>query len=137
MPVPSGHIEVHHGNLTVHVPRGIFKAGTAEIVPERAAPFREMVMGRYPWLTANSVNVLMERAIKEMRQVLDEETAGRSVSRVLAEGGRVGEAIDHLTKSLERNPDDADSWYLLGELLCRVGRTDEGYKAFAEGRKRF
>jgi tetratricopeptide (TPR) repeat protein len=135
--VPEGHIEVHHGTLTVNVPRKIFKTGTAEIVPERAAPFREMIMARYPWLTANSVNVLMERASKEMRQVLDEETSGRSASRVLADGGRMREAIDHLTKSLECNPDDPDSWYLLGELLCREGRTEEGYKAFAEGRKRF
>ncbi len=137
MPVPEDHIEVHHGTLTVNVPRKIFKSGTAEVVPERAAPFREMIMARYPWLTASSVDVLMARASKEMKQVLDEETSGRSASRMLADDGRVREAIDHLTKSLERNPEDPDSWYLLGELLCREGRTEEGYKAFAEGRKRF
>jgi tetratricopeptide (TPR) repeat protein len=137
LPVPEDHIEVHHGTLTVNVPRKIFKTGTAEIVPERAAPFREMIMARYPWLTASSVDVLMARASREMKQVLDEETSGRSASRMLADGGRVREAIDHLTKSLERNPEDPDSWYLLGELLCRDGRTEEGYRAFAEGRKRF
>lgn len=106
-------------------------------MPERAGPFREMIMARYPWLTASSVDVLMELAIKEMRQVLDEETSGRSAGRTLADSGRVDEAIEHLTKSLERDPEDADSWYLLGELLCRAGRSEEGYRAFAEGRKRF
>ena len=134
---PAGHIEVHHGNLTVYVPRNIFKKGTGEVVSERAAPFREMIMNRYPWLTENSMNVLMDRASKEMSQILDEETTGRSASRGLADKGRVNEAIEHLNRTLERDPTDADSWYLLGELLCSVGRTEEGYKAFSKGRKKF
>ncbi len=137
MSAPVEHIEVHHGNLAVYVPRNIFKKGTGEIVPERAAPFREMIMTRYPWLTENSMDVFMDRASKEMSQVLDEETTGRSASRDLVKDGRINEAIKHLNRTLERDPTDADSWYLLGELLCRVGRTEEGYKAFSKGREKF
>lgn len=137
MTVPEGHIKVHHGSLAVNVPRSIFKKGTGEIVPERAAPFREMIMNRYPWLTENSMDVLMNRASKEMSQILDEETTGRSASHGLVKDGRVNEAIEHLTRTLERDPKDADSWYLLGELLCSIGRTEEGYKAFSKGREKF
>ncbi|HKM09373.1 MAG TPA: tetratricopeptide repeat protein [Candidatus Methanomethylophilaceae archaeon] len=137
MAVPEGHIEVHHGNLTVNVPRNIFKKGTGEIVSERAAPFREMIMNRYPWLTQNSMDVLMDRASKEMSQILDGETTGRSASKKLADDGRTQAAITHLEKALELDPDDADSWYLLGELLCSVGRMEEGYKAFSKGRRKF
>ncbi len=128
---------MHHGNLTVYVPRNIFKKGTGEVLPEKAAPFREMIMNRYPWLTENSMDVLMGRASKEMSQILDEETTGRSASRNLLKDGRVNEAIEHLNRKLELDPTDADSWYLLGELLCSIGRTDEGYKAFSKGRKKF
>ena len=45
------------------------------------------------------------------------------------------EAIAHLQLHLESNPRDADSWYKLGELLCKAGRADEGYKAFNKGRE--
>ncbi len=137
MSAPAGHIEVHHGSLTVYVPRDIFKKGTGEVVTERAAPFREMIMNRYPWLTENSMDVLMNRASKEMSQILDEETTGRSAGRDLAKDGRINEAIEHLTRTLELDPKDADSWYLLGELLCSIGRTEEGYKAFSKGREKF
>ena len=137
MTVPEGHIKVHHGSLAVNVPRSIFKKGTGEIVPERAAPFREMIMNRYPWLTENSMDVLMDRASKEMSQILDEETSGRSAGRKLADEGRTKDAIRHLERALELNPNDSDSWYLLGELLCSVGRMEEGYEAFSKGRKNF
>lgn len=119
------------------VPRSIFKKGTGTVVPERAAPFREMIMNRYPWLTENSVDVLMDRASKEMSQILDEETSGRSAARYLDDKGKTERAIKHLKSILERNPDDSDSWYMLGELLCKTGRTEEGYEAFSKGRKRF
>lgn len=137
MQVPRGHIAVHHGTLVVMVPRSIFKRGTGTIVPERAAPFEEMIMKRYPWLTENSIKVLMERASREMSQILDEETSGRSAARYLEDKGETQKAIDHLEHILELNPEDADSWYMLGELLCKVGRAEEGYKAFSKGRKRF
>ena len=36
--------------------------------------------------------------------------------------------------NLEQNPEDVDNWYALGELLCKAGRTEEGYKALNRGR---
>ena len=122
----ADHITVAHGSLTVDVPRSIFRGPECEIDPERAAPFRRMVQDRYPWLN---------KARKEMIRVRDEETNGRSHSANLASKGKLDEAIAHLQLHLESNPRDADSWYKLGELLCKAGRADEGYKALNTGRK--
>ena len=127
-------IEVTHGSLTVDVPRRLFKGASCEIDREAAEPFMRMLMGRYPWLTASSVEVLMNRAQKEMVRVLDEETKGRSHSRELAESGRLEDAIAHMRLHLEMDPDDADSWYALGNLLCKAGNAEEGYKALNRGR---
>ena len=126
-----------HGKLTVNVPRNIFRGSGAIIDDDKAAPFRDMLKQRYPWLTDNSLDVLMENARKTMISILDEETNGRSLSKELESQGKTEEAIGHLKKHLEKDPDDADTWYALGELLCRSGKTEEGYKAFARGRELF
>lgn len=135
--MPAGHIRVIHGKLTVNVPRNLFKGNDAEIDQSKAKPFREMLKGRYPWLTDNSLDVFMEKARKEMVAVMDEETNGRSVSKSLESRGKIDDAIKHLQRHLEKDPNDADSWYALGELLCKAGRTEEGYKAFSRGRDLF
>ncbi len=133
----ANHITVQHGNLCVDVPRSIFTGNDCRVDPEKAAPFRTMVRNRYPWISENSMDVLLVKAQKEMMRVRDQETNGRSHSRHLESIGKVEEAIAHLQLHLENEPDDADSWYRLGELLCKAGRPEEGYKAFARGRKNF
>ncbi len=130
----AGHITVVHGNLTVDVPRRLFKGADCTIDDEAAAPFMDMLRGRYPWLTQNSVDVLMTKARREMIRVLDEETKGRSHSSSLADKGKLDEAIAHMRLHIEMDPEDADSWYALGELLCKAGDAEEGYKALNRGR---
>ncbi len=127
-------IEVTHGRLTVDVPRRLFKGTSCEIDREAAEPFMRMLTGRYPWLTDSSVEVLMNKARMEMVRVLDKETKGRSHSKDLADSGRLDEAIAHMRLHLEMDPDDADSWYALGNLLCKAGDAEEGYKALNRGR---
>lgn len=119
------------------VPRDIFKGVGAEIVPDKAETFKGTLKARYPWLTDNSVDVFMKKARNEMLRVMDEETGGRSIGKYLDSDGKTWKAIGHLQKHLEETPDDIDSWYLLGEMLCKVGRAEEGYKAFAKGRGLF
>lgn len=133
----AGHITVVHGSNTVDVPRNIFKGNDCEIDPEKAAAFRDMIGRRCPWLSESSLDVLMNKARKEMIRIRDEETNGRSYSTSLASQGRLDEAIAHMQLHLEKNPDDADSWYKLGELLCKAGRAEEGYKAMNRGRQLF
>lgn len=126
-----------HGKLTVSVPKDMFKGNNAEIDLSKALPFRDMLKCRYPWLTDNSLDVLMEKARKDMISIRDQETHGRSMSKVLESQGKIDKAIEHLKKHIEIEPNDADSWYALGELLCKAGRTEEGYKAFSRGRDLF
>ena len=130
----AGHITVVHGNLTVDVPRKLFRGPYCEIDEETARPFRDMVRARYPWVSESSMDVLMSKARKEMIRVIDEETGGRSHSSNLAQQGKLDEAIAHMRLHIEQDPEDADSWYALGNLLCQAGRTDEGYRAFNRGR---
>ena len=129
----AGHITVVHGNLTVDVPRKLFRGPYCEIDEEAARPFRDMVRARYPWVSESSMDVLMSKARKEMIRVIDEETGGRSHSSNLAQQGKLDEAIAHMRLHIEQDPEDADSWYALGNLLCQAGRTDEGYRAFNRG----
>lgn len=131
----AGHITVVHGNLTVDVPRKLFRGPYCEIDEETARPFRDMVRARYPWVSESSMDVLMSKARKEMIRVIDEETGGRSHSSNLAQQGKLDEAIAHMRLHIEQDPEDADSWYALGNLLCQAGRTDEGYRAFNRGRE--
>ena len=88
-------------------------------------------------MSENSVDVLLRKARLEMIRVRDEESKGKEHSRVLASEGKLDEAIRHMQLHLELDPDDADSWYELGNLLCKAGRASEGYKAFNRGRKAF
>lgn len=131
----AGHITVVHGNLTVDVPRRLFRGPDCEIDEEAARPFRDMVRARYPWVSESSMDVLMSKARKEMIRIIDEETGGRSHSSNLAQQGKLDEAISHMKLHIEQDPEDADSWYALGNLLCQAGRTDEGYRAFNRGRE--
>jgi tetratricopeptide (TPR) repeat protein len=130
-------ITVTHGNLVVDVPRKLFKGVECVLDEEAAIPFRKMLRGRYPWLKEGSLDVLLKKARQEMIRVRDEETHGRSHSKALAGNGKIGLAIKHLEKRLELEPDDADSWYKLGEYLCQVGRVEEGYRAMNKGRALF
>lgn len=137
MAVPEGHFEIHHGKLAVNVPRNIFRKGTCEPIPEKTEVFKKRIMDRYPWLSEDSWKVLMSAAIREMCQILDEESSGRAAAKKMDGEGRTEDAIRHLEIFLKAHPDDPDGWYMLGELLCKIGKTEEGYRAFAEGRKRF
>lgn len=131
----ADHITVAHGNLVVDVPRRLFKGPDCVIDEEAARPFRDMIRGRYPWLSESSVEVLMAKARKEMIRVRDEETKGRSHSRSLADQGKLDQAIAHMRLHIEMDPEDADSWYELGNLLCKAGDAEEGYKAINRGRE--
>ena len=135
--VQADHISVVHGSLTVDVPRRLFKGPECTLDEEAAGPFRELVRNRYPWISDNSVDVLLRKARLEMIRVRDEESKGKEHSRVLASQGKLEDAIRHMELHLELDPDDADSWYELGNLLCRTGRAEEGYRAFNKGRKVF
>ena len=126
MSAPADHIVVAHGNLTVNIPRSIFACYNC-IDLKGTEEFKRMLMERYPWISENSFAVILKNAKKEFIRVIDEETCGRYTALHLISLGKDEEAVSHLKKHLNNNDDNA-SWRLLGELLCKCGRTKEGYK---------
>ena len=134
MTVPSDCIEVAHGKMLLAVPKDMFIGRDAVIDEEKAKQFAEKTKRRYPWITDNAMDVILRNARKEMLRLNDERTGGRSTSQRLDSEGKTEMAILHLEKHLEEHPDDADSWYALGELLCKAGRVEEGHRAINKGR---
>ncbi len=134
MTVPDDCLEIAHGKMILAVPKNIFSGRDAEIDEEKAKQFSEKTKRRYPWITDNAMVVVLRNARKEMLRLNDERTGGRSTSRKLESEGKTEMAIMHLKKHLEEHPDDADSWYALGELLCKSGKVEEGYRAINKGR---
>ncbi len=134
MTVPDDCLEIVHGKMTLAVPKNIFSGRDAEIDDVKAKEFSVKTKSRYPWITDNAMEVILKNARKEMLRQIDERTGGRSTSRKLDSEGKTEMAIMHLRKHLEEHPDDADSWYALGELLCKSGRVEEGHRAINKGR---
>ncbi len=134
MTVPDDCLEIAHGKMILAVPKNIFSGRDADIDEEKAKQFSEKTKRRYPWITDNAMVVVLRNARKEMLRLNDERTGGRSTSRKLESEGKTEMAIMHLKKHLEEHPDDADSWYALGELLCKSGKVEEGYRAINKGR---
>ena len=129
----AGHITIMHGSLAVDVPRKIFKGRECRIDETEVEPFKRIVQSRYPWISDNAVRVMLNKARMEMLRVRDEETNGREYSKMLAQDGKLDDAIAHLKLRLELNPDDARGWYDLGELLFKKGDAKGGFDAFKKG----
>lgn len=121
MSAPEGYFSVSHGSTTLNVPRSIFQGENAVLNQAEADRFYGIVRRRYPWITPNSYKVLLDTARKEFLALRDEETGGISTSRIMAADGDLKGAIRHLRKHLEEDPEDADAWNELGQLLCRAG----------------
>ena len=51
----ANHIEVTHGTMRISVPMDIFEGPEAIPIPEKVAAFSDLVRGRYPWISENSV----------------------------------------------------------------------------------
>lgn len=83
------------------------------------------------------MEVFWRNARRTMLKTMDEETGGVNGSDRMVKKGDVDGAIAHLRRHLEEDPEDPDSWYALGKLLCQKGDMKGGYAAFAEGRKYF
>jgi tetratricopeptide (TPR) repeat protein len=131
---PDRTITVKHGSLILNVPCSIFVNGRSQFNDSSDGYFL-MLQQRYPWLNDNSLAVLKRRTEDEMRRVIEEGLRGPGKARMLSAEGRDMDAIRHLESYLIDRPEDGDAWYVLGEILCRIGRSEEGYKAINHGRR--
>jgi tetratricopeptide (TPR) repeat protein len=129
-------IEVKHGSLTLNVPLSIFVKGTSDL-NDKSDEYFSMLRRRYPWLTENSIAVLRRTTSGEMERVIEDGLRGPRKARMLSDDGKDIDAIKHLESYLIDFPEDGDAWYALGEILCKIGRNEEGYKAMNHGRRMF
>lgn len=125
---------MEYGSLTLNIPLSVFVKGSSELNDSADAYF-SMLGERYPWLSKNSLAVLRRRTEKAMRDVIEENLRGAQKARMMSAEGKHMEAIVHLESYLVEFPDDSDAWYALGDALCGIGRTDDGYKAINHGRR--
>ena len=131
-----GTLIVKHGSLVLNIPYHIFIPGTAEF-SGTADEYFAMIQRRYPWLSDNSVAVLKKRTAEEMSKETEKSLRGPKKARMLSAEGRYEDALAHIESFLNEFPDYVDAWYALGEILCKTGRSDEGYKAMNRGRGLF
>ncbi|HUL39109.1 MAG TPA: tetratricopeptide repeat protein [Methanomassiliicoccales archaeon] len=124
-------IEVRHGKLLIAVPCSIFKGRTSTLRPREADEFKKLLSARYPWLSANAIEVVMEEAQETMESLLSMERGAVERAEMLASEGRHAEALATLEQHLVQRPKDPDAWYLMGEIYFKLGRKDDGYRAFA------
>lgn len=82
------HISVKHGNMLINVPRNLFRGPDCEFVDDKVKEFRRIMSGRYPWLTENSLDVLLRNARNEMLRITDEETGAVPRARAWHPKGR-------------------------------------------------
>ena len=129
-------LKIEHGSLTLNIPYSVFVKGTSEFNDSSDGYFA-MLRQRYPWLSENSITVLRRRTCEEMRRIIEDGMKGARKARMLSDEGKHLEAVKHLESYLVDHSEDGDAWYALGEILCRIGRDDEGYKAMSHGRRFF
>jgi hypothetical protein len=130
----SSFIRVQHGSMEVNVPVKLFHPGTNKVREEEAAKLRAGLKAKYPWLTDNAVDVILRNAQEEMARVIDSRKSVSDRAREMLRAGRIDQAMEFLEVNLDINPDDADSWYVMGEALMRSGRQKEGFQAMHKAR---
>ena len=129
-------LPVKYGSLDLKVPYSIFVTGKAEFNGAATGYFM-ILQKRYPWLSDNSIEVLKRKVIEEMRLAIEQSLRGPKKARMLSDDGKEIEAIRHLESYLIDFPEDGDAWYALGEILCKIGKEEDGYKAMNHGRRFF
>lgn len=129
------YFQIEHGNLTVKVPYSIFKGNTAVLDPAEERRFRHLLSSRYPWLTANALDVIVDNAREERERGVQEMKSVFQKARELMEKDRIEGALGLLDRHLKDYPDDAEALYAKGEALCRLGKKEEGYRCISRARR--
>ncbi len=122
-------IKMYHGNLEIMVPRKMFKNGTAELNDGEMEKFLSIVKSRYPWLSVYALEEIKKGAVEAMRDHIERSKTVPQRAREYVESGRNQEALRILEEYLVDNENDADAWYITAEILFKLKRQEEGFKA--------
>jgi hypothetical protein len=125
-------LSVQHGNLTLRIPLSAFDAQTGNLKRELLPDLKDQWRARFPWLSANAVDVIVEEAedayLKQRQIRIDAARPGGTSP------ANAADARHDLIKALLKDPEDSRAWYALGELLMKQGQADDGFKAMNIGR---
>lgn len=127
-------IEVSHGHLKVNVPLTAYEGTTYHIKPEEAENLKRMLASRYPWLSPNALKVFIEEAEQAMYERIQSQLGYMEKARHAMQSGNYQRAKRMAERQIEELPDDADAWYVLGESMCKLGETEEGFAALSKAR---
>jgi len=131
----SNFIRVSHGKMIINVPLRIFKDQSSVIDQSKVDEFREKLAVRYPWLSHDALEMILNEARRVRAEQVEKERTPIQRGRDLISSRRYSEAIRLLERHLESHPEDGDAWQLKGEALCRIGKIEEGFHAISIGRK--
>jgi hypothetical protein len=127
-------IKMYHGNLEINVPRRLFKDGTAEIVPSEEEGFRKTVSSRYPLLSVNAMDEVVKEARDAMSDHIERSKTVHQRAREQLSRGRVRTALGILEEHLIDEPEDADAWYAVAEVLSKLDRKEDAFRAMNHAR---
>jgi predicted Zn-dependent protease len=128
-------LPVSHGKMVINVPYSVFRNRTSNLIPEKWEELRQNLAVRYPWLSVHALDVIREEIIDAMKaKILSGKTAVQRARDMIARDDLKG-AISWLEGHLQLEPDDADAWYVFGEVLMKSGRGAEGFAALKKARQ--
>ena len=128
-------IKMFHGRLEINVPKRMFRGGTAEVVPEEAERFRSTLSSRYPWLSRYALDEVVKGAQEAMADHIERSKRPVQRAREHMTKGRTRVALKLLEDHLVEEPEDADAWYLAAELLMKMGKEEDGFRAMSRARQ--
>jgi len=127
-------IKMFHGHLEINVPRRMFKDGTAEMIPSEVESFRRTVSARYPWLSRFALDDVVKEAQEAMADHIERSKTAPQRAREQMARGRTKVALRILEEHLIDRPEDAEAWYASAEVLFKLDRADDAFRAMSRAR---
>jgi Flp pilus assembly protein TadD len=128
-------IKMYHGQLEVKVPRRMFKDGTSEIVPEEVERFKQTLQARYPWLSRYALDEVIREAREAMTDHIERSKMAHERAREQLAKGRVRVALKMIEDHLVVEPEDAEAWYVAAEVLFKLDRGEDAFRAMSRARE--
>jgi hypothetical protein len=128
-------LPVSHGKMVINVPYSVFKDRTFRLVPEKWEELRNNLAVKYPWLSVHALEVIKTEIMDAMKaKILSEKTAAQRARDMVARGDLRG-AFSWLEGHFQLEPEDADAWYVYGEVLLKTGKKEDGFAALKKARQ--
>ncbi|KQM11300.1 hypothetical protein AOA80_09075 [Methanomassiliicoccales archaeon RumEn M1] len=128
-------IKMYHGRLEINVPRSMFVGNTVELVPEEVERFRRTLSSRYPWLSRYALDEIVKGAQEAMADHMERTKGAVQRAREHLAKGQTRIALRLVEDHLVKEPEDADAWFLAAELLLKMGKGEDGFRAMNRARE--